>query len=228
MSMYDSQNRYVPPGNEVAAGKVSETTSVSAPTRAVLKAMEPAMRAEGMQAFVTSDRSRWVFSATSALADTSEELVLTPSSGSGRWLRADHSFVMKLAVDYTKADAAVLLTVPEGFAIRLITGAKPWWEVTTAFTGGSSSAIGISSSLTGLSTKGDILGGAAGDVLAMLDAGLGVGTTGAGIDTAAEQTVALLKEGDTIRFDRITSVFTAGAGFACIPVVIVANSPATP
>jgi hypothetical protein len=86
------------------------------------------------------------------------------------------------------------------------------WEVTTGFTGGSSSAIGISSDATGWSTKGDLLGGAGGDVTATL------GTAKKAIaGTAGAMGGALLiPSTKIIRFDRITSAYTAGAGFVRI------------
>lgn len=125
--------------------------------------------------------------------------------------------VLALPVDFTKADAAVLYTVPTG--IRLSVG-RSFWEVTTPFTGGSSSAIGLSSSNAAYNTKGDLLGGAAGDVLAGLTAGF-KGTIGAKV---ASQGVIVLVGGDTIRFDRIVSAFTAGAGLAHIPVQLLPAS----
>lgn len=197
----------------------------AASTRATLKAVPSDLRYEGAQATVLSDRSRWVFSTAAVVADTSENLVLTPDVGSGRWMRADQSFVMKLAIGFALADGAVIHTVPEGFAIRP-TG-LPYWEVTEAWTGGSGSAIGIASSRTGFTAAGAVLGGAAGDVLATLVAGIVAGTIGTGFDTPAEVAAGLFEEGDTFTFERITSVFTAGAGFACIPVAI-ATAPATP
>ena len=65
------------------------------------------------------------------------------------------------------------------------------------------------------------------DVLAALDAGVNAGTIGPKFDTTTEAQALLLVEGDTLRFDRITSVFTAGAGFVCVPMIF-ARAPATP
>lgn len=115
--------------------------------------------------------------------------------------------IVALPVTFATADAAVLFTLPTGY--RAIVG-RCLWEVTTAFTGGTSSAIGLSSSNASYTTKGDLLGGASGDVLAGLTTGF-KGTTGAKLAT---QGLVVLAAGDTIRFDRITSVFTAGAGLA--------------
>lgn len=121
---------------------------------------------------------------------------------------------LKLPISFATADAAVLFTVP-----TLTNGASAikldslFWEVTTSFTGGSSSAIGISSSSSLYNTKGDLLGGATGDVLATLVSTGGKLKTG----TAGAKVVSTVKNylvaGDTLRFDRIASVFTAGAGF---------------
>lgn len=126
-------------------------------------------------------------------------------------------FTLQLAVDFTIADAAVLFTVPTG--TRLSIG-RVFIEVTTPFTGGTSSAIGVSSTNTNYNTKGDLMGGASGDVLAGLTAGF-KGTIGAKLSS---QAVAVLIAGDSIRFDRITSVFTAGAGIVHVPVRILATS----
>lgn len=124
---------------------------------------------------------------------------------------------LKLAVDFSLADAAVLFTVP-----TLTNGAvglqldSLYWEVTTSFTGGSSSAIGVSSSNANYATKGDLLGGASGDVAAgLLSTGLTYkgGTIGAKFGSNGK---VVLVAGNTIRFDRITSVFTAGAGYVHI------------
>ena len=85
-----------------------------------------------------------------------------------------------------------------------------YWEVTTGFTGGSSSAIGLNSSQSGHTTAGDVLGGSGGDVTALLGtAGIKEATIGA--DVAAG---LVLRAAETIKFNRITSNFTAGAGYA--------------
>jgi hypothetical protein len=104
----------------------------------------------------------------------------------------------------------VLYTVPANIKVRVV---SVFWEITTSWTGGTSSAIGISSSATGYTTKGMVHGGSAGDVAAALlsTAPYNVGTQGTGITAAPK--VIILPAAATLRFDRITSVFTAGAGF---------------
>lgn len=127
----------------------------------------------------------------------------------GTWQRGSlgERVALKLAIAFGTADAAVLYTVPAGQRLLV---ERCFWEVVTGFTGGASSAIGLSSSQTGNTTKGDIHGGAAGDVAATLTAGAKPGTVG--VDLASSG-VVILEAGATIRFDRITSAFTAGAGF---------------
>lgn len=194
-------------------------------TKTALKAIPKDLRQQGIEVIVLADRSRWVFIAASALADTSENLVITPNVGTGRWLRADQAFVAKLPIAFGLADNAVIHTVPEGFALR--PAGMPYWENTVAWTGGSSSSIGISSSRTGFTADGAVLGGAAGDVAATLVAGIRPGTVGVGFDSLAEIQAGLFVEGDTFIYNEITSAFTAGEGFVCIPVALAA-APLTP
>jgi len=112
----------------------------------------------------------------------------------------------------------VLFTVPAGHYLRV---SRTWWNVQSAFTGGSSSAIGASSSNAAYNTKGDLQGGASGDLLAALTAGQRPGTIGAKFGSNG---VVILAPGDTIRFDRITSAFTAGAGYLMVEVVEVGDA----
>jgi hypothetical protein len=121
-------------------------------------------------------------------------------------------FNLKLAVDHTTADGAVLYTVPAG---RILEIARAFWQVSVGFTGGSSSAVGLSSSNASYNTAGDILGGASGDLAATLVAGYHGGTLGAKFGTNG---VIVLVAGDTIKFNRIASNFTAGSGFAHLQI----------
>ena len=196
-------------------------------TRTAIKGLSAKARVDGMLAMSDDDGSLWRFDATAAQAtDVGEELLLVPTAGSGRWVRRDPVITAKLAVGFGTLDAAVLLTIPENFVARV--AAFPFWEVGTAFSGGSSSAIGISTTKASYNTKGDLLGGASGDVAAGLGAGVKLGTIGPKFDTLAEWQALLLVEGESLRFDRITSVFTAGAGYACVPLALIYNGPATP
>jgi len=118
---------------------------------------------------------------------------------------------IRLAIGFALADAAELYTIPAN--IRLLVLAA-WWEIVTGFSGGSSSAIGLSASVAPHTTKGDLLGGAGGDVAATLVAGNTQGTIG--VDFSAAPKLCVLEPLTVIRFDRITSAFTAGAGYAHI------------
>jgi hypothetical protein len=125
---------------------------------------------------------------------------------------------LKLAIAFGTADATALFTMPTGLNLQVLSA---FWEVTTSFTGGSSSAIGISSDDTDLSTKGDILGGATGDVLATLVSTGRLykgGTLGAKFGTNG---IVVVRSGKIIRFDRITSAFTAGAGFVHLSGILI-------
>lgn len=193
-----------------SARQYSDGTALtdSAATIAALKALaadHPA-HVQGNVVLVAADHSEWMYHATSSL--TGDDLfVVTPTYASGRWLRKSGAVDLSMAVAYTTADAAVLATLPTGARLFVQGG---YWEVTTGFTGGSSSAIGLSSSQTGHTTNGDLLGGSGGDVTALLGtAGIKEGTIGA--DVAAG---VVLVAASTIKFNRITSIFTAGAGYA--------------
>jgi len=196
--------------------------SSKAATLAALKALavgDPSRR-DGNEVEVAADGSRWYFHPTSTLAGD-DVLVATPADApaAGRWLRATGLPAdLALAFDFNKADAAVLITVPAGCRLRVGRG---YWDVDTGFTGGSSSAIGLSSSNASYNTKGDLLGGASGDVAATLVAGVRPGTIGA--KTAAG---IILVAGDTVRFDRVTSAFTAGAGRAHLICDVLLNAGA--
>lgn len=188
-------------------------------TKAALSAIVAASRFEGMQVMVQADGSMWRFvAASTADEDEGQELVIEPDAGSGRWVAADKFKILKLPVDYTMSDGDAILTVPADMVLRL--ASFPYWEVTTGFTGGSSSAIGVSTSIAGYTTGGDILGGASGDVAATLVAGIAAGTLGGELDDNVGFQALALGAADELQFDAITSAFTAGAGYACIPVAI--------
>jgi hypothetical protein len=131
------------------------------------------------------------------------------TNAAGVWERnGGETFALKLPIDYTLADAAVLYTVPAGLRVRVV---SVFWEVTTGFSGGSSSAIGLSSSQSPHDAKGDIHGGSAGDVTAILGS-TGVVRGTQGLSFTATPFVVVLDGGATIKYDRVTSVYTAGVG----------------
>lgn len=192
-----------------------------ADTRAELKAV---LGPAAGDVYQLADGSTWRFSPTAtAVEDALQAFVLTPTAAAfataGRWLRADYAFDLSIPVSFANTDAQVLATLPAGVEVRV---GRAYQNVTTAWTGGSSSAIGLSSSNAAYNTKGDLAGAAAGDLLAALTVGKGRGAPG----TKVSAGTVILVGGDTIRFDRITSVYTAGAGTAVIPLTLVANAGA--
>lgn len=203
-----------PTGADVGASQNSGVADKTA-----LAAIAAASRFDGMIVMVREDGSLWRFvAAGTADEDEAQELVIAPAAGTGRWLAADKHKTLKLPVAFGTADGEAILTVPAGFVLRL--AGFPFWDVTTGFTGGTDSAIGLSTSITGYTTKGDLLGGATGDLAAGLTAGVKPGTLGGELDDHVGFQALAFVEADEIQFDRITSVFTAGEGFACIPVAI--------
>lgn len=186
-------------------------------TLAQLKALSVDDNVNGEEIFVGVNR--YYYNSTSVLAGD-DMFVVAPTTGLGRYLLSPgSSFDLPVAIDFNKADAAVLYTLPTGS--QVVFGGS-YWEIATDWTGGSSSAIGLSSSSGTASTKGDLLGGASGDVAAALTAALGItgGTPG------AKAGRAFAKATHTVRFDRVTSAFTAGTGFAHIVGTVLKNAGA--
>jgi hypothetical protein len=150
------------------------------------------------------------------------------ASLAGRWLAVPGQIVnLALPFTYATADAVTLYTLPTGAAFKV---EDLYWEITTGCSGGSSSAIGVSTtktSPTNWSSKGDLLGGSGGDVAATLVAGARiVGTIGTDMDTIAKVRGAIWEAAELFRFDRITSAFTAGAGNVHVYGILLANAGA--
>ena len=184
-------------------------------TAAALQALAATERVDGDE-YRLANGARFMYLAAGTAADASGNLVLTPSDAVGNYVCTDDVVDMVFPIGFGTADATVLFTVPTNARLLVRRG---YWAVTTGFTGGSSSSIGLSSSNAAYNTKGDLLGGAGGDVAATLVAGACIpGTIGA--KTAAG---IFLNAGDTIKFNQITSAFTAGAGFAHLVCDVLAN-----
>jgi len=199
--------------------------TASAATQAALTALpatHPA-RVHGNVVLIDADGSRWKWHATSTLtADNVLVDAADDAPSAGRWLRCEGAVDLALPIGYGTADGATLLTIQAGCRFKL---ESAHWEVTTGFTGGTSSAIGVASSVS--STAGDILGGASGDLTATLGtAGIKTGTIGALMDTDAELHTQMYVADATFTFERIASAYTAGAGYVHLVGTLLRNAGA--
>jgi hypothetical protein len=199
---------------EALLAQIQATKAPSVPSIALLQSIPALQRAELMEILVTSDQggaaSLWRYAGSSTATDAKNCLVVTPSDGVGRWLLVPGHVVLTLPFTFATADAAVLWTAPTGCKFR---PRDAWWEIGVSLTGGASSAIGVHASPAGWTTKGDILGGATGDVAATLvsSATRMVGTVGTKMTAHTNDRLVMIA-GDTFIFDQITSAFTAGSG----------------
>ena len=225
----------------VAALKAIQTIQprdVGATTRATNYMMQPQGREERVRVASMAGRLFAWHPTSTVTAD--DQLVIIPddrnmavdtalsASLAGRWLAVPGQFVnLALPFTYATADAAVLYTMPTGAAFKV---EGLFWEVTTGFTGGSSSAIGVSTTKTtptDWSAKGDLLGGSGGNVAATLIAGARIaGTIGTDMDTIAKVRGAIWEATNIFRFDQITSAFTAGVGSVHVYGFLLANAGA--
>lgn len=205
-----------------ATGASGRTGSVA--DRTALAAIASGSRANNDLVTLLDDGSTWKFVSASSLAQDGlavlgSNIVIQPGSGTGRWVRQDSIFVAKIPIDKTMADAAQLMLVPAGYSVKILDDLS--WDITTGFSGGTSSAIGISSSNAGSSTQGDLLGGSGGDVTATLGtAGVKQGTAGAKMDTIAHRRALRIEATQYLRFDRIVDAYTAGVGFVNVPMAL--------
>jgi hypothetical protein len=171
----------------------------------------------------TTPQGRYTWAPSSTLT-ADGQLVIAPTDGSdGRFLLdAGQDVHLSFPFTWETADAAALLTMPAG---AYLWPARLWWKITADMTGGAGSTIGVSTDVTGYDVKGDLLGGAAGDAAAALTAALSpaLGTIGAKWDTVPEKRF-MLRPADVLRFDRITSAFTAGAGSVEMTALVVENA----
>lgn len=213
-------NHLTPYGAPKYVGGSAVAASVA--TIAALKALEePGDLVHGNEVAVDADGSRWRFRSTSALTGD-DILVVTPTAtayaSAGRWLRAPGRVSLRVPFTFATANNAALLTLPTGCAFALD---RASWYITTGFAGGSSSAIGVSS--TTRSSAGDILGGSSGDVAAVLTAGWKGGTVGTTMDTDAELHANVFSAAEVFTFNRITSAFTSGVGYVVLTGDLLAN-----
>ncbi len=203
-------NDFLSPYNtpKYASGVALAASLATMAALTALPATSPA-RVHGNIVDVDADGSRWYWHSTSTL--TSDGILVQAADdapSAGRWLRATGAVDLACPFTYATADGAAILTLPTGARFALT---RAYWEVTTGFTGGSSSAIGVAS--TTMSTAGDILGGSGGDVAATLVAGAAIpGTVGGKLDALSEIHANLFGAAEAFTLERITSAFTAGVG----------------
>lgn len=203
-------------GHVQAYGPNGETLSTYSNVAgfATLAALKGGSLTDGATYTVAADGSQWRYALTSVLTGD-DFLVATPTSGTGRLIRLDREVDITVAVTFATADGATIYTVPTGFQLQI---GVPYWHVTTSYTGGTNSSIGLASSNAGLTTAGDLLGGAGGDLAAGL---LSTGAYAKGtIGAKAGKPGALLVGGETVTFEQVVSTFTAGAAIAHIPVKV--------
>ena len=221
-SKWNVSGAHAVPGNAEPAAWRLFNMSVGGMSLTDLKDVPKRARKDGLTAG-TSDGGAWVWRSACVLDADDLLVVQADDSTAGRWLRVPGSTTLRLPISYSTVDGAALLAVPAG---AVFAPDEFYWSVTADFTGGTASAIGVSSSVGTHSTAGDLLGGATGDVAATLVAGAVVpGTIGAAWATIADRRL-VLQAGDEIQFDRITSAFTAGAGFVVVTGILLANAGA--
>jgi hypothetical protein len=206
-----SGNRELVPGVFVSL----LTGMLFATTKALLRALPADFRFEGLQAHVLEDASNWVFDADGTEVDATHNLIMSPSAGSGRWMRTDSSCVLKIPFSFANTDDEVIFTVPAGFAFRLT--AYPFLDIETAFTGGTDASFGISTNITGYTADGALVGVS---LLAAATAGVKPCTIGAELPDLAHLHALLFIEDSAIEYNRVVSAFTAGAADLCLPVAI--------
>lgn len=217
--MQETSNFGFPIGSEVDGVWTLKAWDIA--DLATLKAEESDRRAPGRIESVRAMQGRRFYWHPTSLLTGDDQLVVRPTDvaadKAGRWLALPGQIVdLEFAFTYETADGATLYTLPTSSALLVQRG---YWEITTACTGGSSSAIGLDSDQTGFTTPGDLLGGASGDVEATLVTGDYIlGTVG-----AKQATGILLVGGKVVRYQRITSAFTAGAGKAHLVGALLAN-----
>lgn len=210
-------------GHPLSTGGVRAAhTAATIAALAALLSTDPAC-AHGNEVLVDADGSQWVFNKNSALAGDNI-FVLAPADApaAGRWIRKAGIARLDLSIPFATADATVLATIPAGFRFRPL---EANWKVTTTMTTASAAGAGVSSSNAAASTKGDLLGGATGDVVATLvstgASNFVLGTGGAKLmGTNTQRRAIALVAGDTLRYDLFTGTFTGGVFAAQIHGII--------
>lgn len=215
-----------PAGGSALGGGITNVA-----TRTALSTIAASARFDGMLAQVLTDNSLWRFNATStAAADytgtaavplgavTSANLVIVPTAGAGRWIRADKTFVARYAFVQATADNVALCTVPVGMALRVL--GLPYIDFTAVVAGDNARRVGASGSF-------GAFGGNAGDFIGSTQpvAGPVASTLGADFAAAVGDTqtfvlyqTCLIREGETITYDILVPGTGTADGMICVPV----------
>jgi hypothetical protein len=210
----------VPGPDGVPVDLLQVLQSIETPVVASVAAAQ-ALTSGSWGGFIVIGSDLYMWSATSTANCPLNYITIRPtaigSGAAGRFVRVGRTGVLALPFTSTTANNAVLYTVPTGYRLNLSTG-RPFYDISVSFTGGSTPAIGNSSSNAAYNTAGDLQGGASGDLTAALTAGIRGGTIGARL---ASQGLVVLVGGDTIIHNRIASNFAAGTGVINFPFTLV-------
>lgn len=208
---FDDGLHWVPPTRTISPGVVRIRHTYVADTIDQLTALPRKICDHGQEATVIEDDSHWRFEELDDTVDAAGFLVRPPDDrplALGHWIRTDALIHVKLPVSFQTADAAALIKAPTGRSYEL---SNIFWETTQNWVdGGPPPAIGISADTAPLDTKGDLLGGMTGSRSAELTTAVKYSAEPPGPGGGG---VVIIEPDVTIRFDRITSVFAAGAGF---------------
>ncbi len=165
--------------------------------------------------------------------DNQSQLIVVPAvnAAAGRWARCDQKIDLILPFTFATADRATLYTNAAEHTLSLLLD-ECLWETTAAFSGGVATRIALSVNSGPIAdTTGNLMGGAAGDGIGtnptLNDAQFWKPTAGLGTGAGAIAMV-LRAAGDVILFNRVASVFTAGAGRAHVPCNLIANAITPP
>jgi hypothetical protein len=160
-------------------------------------------------------QGRYIFLPTSASPDNNAgQLVIVPTSGTGRWIRRDPMIDLVMPVTFATADAAQLCLVPAELTLAPAYGAA-MLEVTTIWAGGVAAALGLSMVTPSIPrTKGGLAGAAAGNS-GFTSVCFFQLTAGSGFLVSAQ--APILCPASQIQFDRFGTFFTSGAGNLHVP-----------
>lgn len=187
------------------------------PSKAGLASLDANNRIDGLRASV-ADGSSWTFVTASTVNDPTQSFAITPADAPpmGRWLRLPGVVDLGAAFDAATPNNAPLITLPTNALVLVRSG---YWKVGTLFAGGGAPALGLSSTNPSFNAQGDLLGGAAGDGVAVFGSiGTKLGTLGGKMASGV-----LLSSGDAVTLNLITSQFLTGAGEAHLLVDILTN-----